>query len=79
MGDRTHGTTRRAGRRFGRDRVLALWVRLPLVEESDFRRTEAWFERHGEKAVLLGRMVPLFRSLISIPAGTEPAETPSEV
>lgn len=58
-----------AGRRLGRDRVLAMWVRLPLVEAADFHRTEAWFDRHGEKAVLLGRMVPLFRSLISIPAG----------
>lgn len=60
-----------AGRRFGRDRVLALWVRLPLVDERDFARTEAWFDRHGQKAVFLGRMVPLFRSLISIPAGTQ--------
>ena len=42
----------------------------PLVDEDDFVRTEEWFDRHGQKAVLLGRMVPIFRSLISIPAGT---------
>ncbi|RYJ01620.1 MAG: DedA family protein, partial [Actinomycetales bacterium] len=57
------------GHRLGRDRVLRLWLRLPLVEERDFVRTEEWFARHGEKAVFFGRMVPLFRSLISIPAG----------
>lgn len=28
-----------------------------------------WFERHGGKAVFLGRMVPTVRTLISVPAG----------
>lgn len=56
---------------FGRERVHALWARLPLVRGSDLERTEAWFVRHGTKAVLFGRMVPVFRSLISVPAGLE--------
>lgn len=59
------------GRSLGRDRVLALWLRLPLVEQHDFERTEQWFARHGRKAVFFGRMVPLFRSLISVPAGVD--------
>ncbi|MEV1024794.1 DedA family protein [Streptomyces sp. NPDC050264] len=59
------------GRVVGRDRMYALWARLPLVKVSDLERTEAWFRRHGTKAVLLGRMVPIFRSLISVPAGVE--------
>ncbi|AOT61901.1 MULTISPECIES: DedA family protein [Streptomyces] len=59
------------GRVFGRERMHALWGRLPLVKASDLERTEAWFLRHGTKAVLLGRMVPVFRSLISVPAGVE--------
>jgi membrane protein DedA with SNARE-associated domain len=29
----------------------------------------SWFLRHGGKAVFFGRMIPIFRSLISIPAG----------
>ncbi|MFJ1588759.1 DedA family protein [Kitasatospora albolonga] len=56
---------------FGRERMHALWARLPLVKPSDLVRTEEWFARHGTKAVLLGRMVPVFRSLISVPAGVE--------
>ncbi|MEU7646679.1 DedA family protein [Streptomyces huasconensis] len=56
---------------FGRERMHALWAKLPLVKASDLERTEAWFARHGTKAVLLGRMVPIFRSLISVPAGVE--------
>ncbi|MDX2564325.1 DedA family protein [Streptomyces sp. TX20-6-3] len=56
---------------FGRDRMHAIWRKLPLVKSSDLVRTEEWFARHGTKAVLLGRMVPIFRSLISVPAGVE--------
>lgn len=59
------------GERLGRDRTFALWCRLPLVNEEDFQRTEEWFARHGRKAVFLGRMLPLFRSLISVPAGIQ--------
>ncbi len=62
---------------FGRERMHALWARLPLVKASDLERTEAWFARHGTKAVLLGRMVPIFRSLISVPAGVERMPLPT--
>jgi membrane protein DedA with SNARE-associated domain len=55
----------------GRDRVRALIIRAPLMKPSDFDRTELWFLKHGTKAVFFGRMVPLFRSLISLPAGVE--------
>lgn len=64
------------GRVIGRERMYALWGRIPLVKVSDLERTEAWFQRHGTKAVLLGRMVPIFRSLISIPAGVERMRLP---
>ncbi|MEU0097913.1 DedA family protein [Streptomyces sp. NPDC006267] len=56
---------------FGRERMHTWWAKLPLVKTSDLVRTEEWFARHGPKAVLLGRMVPVFRSLISMPAGVE--------
>lgn len=55
----------------GRERVRALIIRAPLMKPSDFDRTERWFLKHGTKAVFFGRMVPLFRSLISLPAGVE--------
>jgi membrane protein DedA with SNARE-associated domain len=59
------------GMLFGRERMRAIWAKLPLVKASDLERTEQWFLRHGTKAVFLGRMVPIFRSLISVPAGVE--------
>ncbi|HEY3467669.1 MAG TPA: DedA family protein [Amycolatopsis sp.] len=55
----------------GRERTRTLLTKIPLVKASDFDRTEAWFAKHGAKAVFLGRMVPIFRSLISLPAGIE--------
>ncbi len=55
----------------GRERFRRLAGRVPLVKLSDIDRTEAWFERHGTKAVLFGRLVPVFRSFISVPAGIE--------
>ncbi|MGW9439182.1 DedA family protein [Streptomyces sp. NPDC055607] len=59
------------GMLLGRERVHALWARLPLVKASDLERAEEWFARHGTKAVFLGRMVPVVRSLVSAPAGVE--------
>lgn len=59
------------GAALGRDRLRRIVDRLPLVRLSDLDRTEDWFARHGDKAVFFGRMIPIFRSLISIPAGVE--------
>jgi membrane protein DedA with SNARE-associated domain len=59
------------GAALGRHRIRAIAAKLPLVKVSDVDRTEAWFARHGGKAVFFGRMIPIFRSLISVPAGVE--------
>ncbi|MCD2194799.1 DedA family protein [Actinomycetospora endophytica] len=46
------------------------WItRIPLITDREVDLAESWFDRHGRAAVLLGRMVPIVRSLISIPAG----------
>lgn len=59
------------GAAVGWERVRAAADRVPLVQLADVDRTRAWFTRHGTKAVLFGRMAPVFRSLISLPAGVE--------
>ncbi|MBY8874611.1 DedA family protein [Micromonospora sp. PLK6-60] len=65
------------GAALGRDRMRAIAARLPLVKLADVDRTEAWFLRHGRKAVFFGRMIPIFRSLISVPAGVERMPLPT--
>ncbi|WP_379161780.1 DedA family protein [Paenibacillus sp. sgz5001063] len=42
------------------------WIR---IKKSDIRKADAWFDKYGYWTVLFCRMVPLVRSLISIPAG----------
>jgi membrane protein DedA with SNARE-associated domain len=42
------------------------WARVDL---DDIDRSERWFDDRAATAVLVGRCVPLIRSLISIPAG----------
>jgi membrane protein DedA with SNARE-associated domain len=42
-----------------------------MLKESDIDRTLAAFERHGELYVFVGRLIPLVRSLISLPAGMQ--------
>jgi membrane protein DedA with SNARE-associated domain len=39
------------------------------LSEADIDLANGWFDRHGGKAVLLCRLVPIVRSVISIPAG----------
>ncbi|HWD78131.1 MAG TPA: DedA family protein [Kribbella sp.] len=55
----------------GRDRTRAIAAKLPLVKLRDVDKAEEWFVRHGPKAVLIGRLVPVVRSMISVPAGVE--------
>ena len=40
-----------------------------FIKSEDVLSSDAWFNKHGKKAVFFGRMVPGIRSLISIPAG----------
>ena len=61
----------KVGALLGRDRTRAIFRKMPLVSINDVDKTEAWFIKHEAKTVFYGRMVPIFRSLISIPAGVE--------
>ena len=49
--------------------VLLRYLHYVKVSEKKLERVEIWFEKYGDKAVFLGRMVPVMREMISIPAG----------
>lgn len=40
-----------------------------LLSHRDLDRSEAWFERWGSATVLVGRVIPVVRSFVSVPAG----------
>ena len=49
--------------------ALLKYLKYVKVSEKKLTRVENWFQKYGDKAVLFGRMVPVFREMISIPAG----------
>ncbi len=57
---------------FGKERLTKIvlkYGRILRLKESDIERAENFFLKYGSWAVFLCRMIPLIRSLISIPAG----------
>ncbi|WP_329014093.1 DedA family protein [Micromonospora rifamycinica] len=57
------------GAAIGEERLKHWLDRIPLVDRDDLEKADRWFERHGRWAVLIGRLVPVVRSLVSVPAG----------
>ena len=49
--------------------VLLRYLKYVRVSDKKLEQVEIWFEKYGDKAVLLGRVVPVMREMISIPAG----------
>jgi membrane protein DedA with SNARE-associated domain len=45
------------------------WGRYVMLRDDDIDRAERWFGRHGTKAVFFGRLLPVVRTFISLPAG----------
>ncbi|MEU8155826.1 DedA family protein [Micromonospora sp. NPDC048986] len=57
------------GAALGEERLKRWLDHIPLVDTDDLEKADKWFERHGRWAVLIGRVVPVVRSLVSVPAG----------
>jgi membrane protein DedA with SNARE-associated domain len=55
--------------RWGGRPVLYRWHRVLRVDEEQLDRADAWFDRYGPRLVFWCRMIPIARSVISIPAG----------
>jgi len=53
------------------ERFLATIGRIVGLKRDDVHKGFVWFERHGTAVVLFGRLVPVVRSVVSIPAGAE--------
>jgi len=62
------------GRLLNEDRLEAFLAgigRFVGLKKSDVHKGFQWFERHGTLVVLFGRLVPVVRSVVSIPAGAD--------
>jgi membrane protein DedA with SNARE-associated domain len=55
--------------RYGGQPALRRWGRRIRLSDHDLDRASTWFTRYGARAVLIGRVLPVVRTFISLPAG----------
>ncbi|PZX03000.1 membrane protein DedA with SNARE-associated domain [Psychrobacillus insolitus] len=51
------------------EKIVGKYGKYLRLTIKDVHKADAWFDKYGVWAVFFGRLVPLVRSLISIPAG----------
>jgi membrane protein DedA with SNARE-associated domain len=49
--------------------LIEHWGRYVFLRQHELDRAEVWFDRHGEAAVFVSRLLPVVRTFISLPAG----------
>ncbi len=55
--------------RYGGQPALRRWGHRLWLRNHDLDRASNWFARYGPRAVLIGRVLPVVRTFISLPAG----------
>jgi membrane protein DedA with SNARE-associated domain len=63
------------GKRLGRT-LVDRYGRILLLTHKDLDTAERWFDRRGALAVLVGRILPVIRAFISLPAGVAEMNLP---
>ena len=56
------------GRYAGRA-IVDRWGKWLLLTHKDLDSAERWFDKYGDASVLIGRVIPVIRSFLSVPAG----------
>ncbi|WP_075618538.1 DedA family protein [Paenisporosarcina indica] len=51
------------------EKIVDRWGKVLRLTKKDIHKADRWFEKYGIWTVLFCRLIPLIRSLISIPAG----------
>lgn len=58
------------------EKLVDRWGKYLQLKREDVYKADAWFDRYGIWTVFFCRMVPLLRSLISVPAGMSNMKMP---
>jgi len=48
---------------------LEKYMKYAKIKKERLEKADRWFEKYGDKSVIIGRMIPGIRELVSIPAG----------
>jgi membrane protein DedA with SNARE-associated domain len=48
---------------------LIKYLKYAKIKEKSLEKADHWFEKYGDKSVVIGRLIPGIRELVSIPAG----------
>lgn len=51
------------------EKIINRWGHILRIKVSDIEKADSWFQKYGYRTIFFCRMIPLIRSLISIPAG----------
>jgi membrane protein DedA with SNARE-associated domain len=55
--------------KYGGEKIVLKYGKYMFLDVHDLKKTEKWFKKSGEKTIFIGRLIPVVRHLISIPAG----------
>ncbi len=55
--------------KYGGRKILEKYGKYVLIRKREIERGDQFFRKHGEAAVMFGRLIPLLRTYISLPAG----------
>jgi membrane protein DedA with SNARE-associated domain len=58
-----------AAGRYGGPAAVHRWGGWLRIGDRELERANGWFDRYGPRAVLFGRLLPVVRTFISLPAG----------
>jgi membrane protein DedA with SNARE-associated domain len=48
---------------------LYKYMKYARIKKESMVKADIWFEKYGDKSVIIGRVIPGIRELVSIPAG----------
>lgn len=54
---------------YGGNKIVLRYGKYLFLNEKDLKKTQVWFNKKGERTIFIGRLIPVVRHLISIPAG----------